>query len=542
MAETTATPSAPAAAAAAPAAAASPATTAAPASTPAAVAAPATTATPANPHEGKTSQEIIEQTFKDRLKFDDNGKITNVEEATGHKAEEIDAANDPNKIADETTPAKKVDEKTADGETKEADGETKTADGETEAGADENPYEASEGIAAKDLRDKIDASPALKQAFAENPELRNQVFANARMAARVDDYEQIFLSPAEAKVAAEAHGSYAMLGGLLGAVNPAQPESVQAFTRGMIEQTYLRNEDGEVLKNDKGEPRSSGAVGRYLKSMFALRLGNEMDGLQGQLVEAQRAGDDDRIEEISRDMEHAQWVAARLGLRPTAGADEDSLPEEVKRERAAIAEREKALDARETAARQKQESDFYEGVEVGTQKVFDVELERFLKTATGIDDHNRGITIRNIKVALEEAINKNSVYGSRYAEIERAANVNGFTPKLQQKLISLNLETMRSILAKPNGVAQKALTAAGASLLGKQSEADEAQAARESASRGDTRTALGTSRPGGAQTTMQIREDIVASYKAAHQGDQPDEAYIIGEQLKRGFAAAGAAR
>jgi hypothetical protein len=465
-----------------------------------------------------STEQVIKKTFEDRLKFDDKGNITNAEEAVEHPL---------------------VEEKKADANTEAAaaasEQKTETAEGAATETAEtaENPYESTEGIAAKDLSARINENPALKAELEKSPELRNQLYANARLAARVTEYEKVFMSPHEAQIAAEAHGSYSMLQGLLNQVDPAQPDTASAFVRAMVEQTYLRDEDGNILKNAQGQPRSSGAVGRLFKSKFGERVALDMQGLQQQLEQARAKGDDDAVENISNDMAAMERAAERLGLRAPSGADEgDTVPEHIRREKAALAEQKKQLDEREQTQRQQQQEQFDEGLAVATQEIFDSEIQSFLKNATGLDDHNRATVMRNVKLALQEHLNKNGYYADEY---DRAAS-RGNGAKTKQALVAINLKYMRAALQK--GVANKALTDAGAHLAWQQKRAEETQAARETASRGETRTALGIAKPASAMNTTQLRQQIVTEWQAAHNGEMPTQQQILHEQLTRGFAAA----
>jgi hypothetical protein len=470
--------------------------------------------------EPLSTEEQIQKTLKDKLKFDDKGNITNAEEAVKHPLEE------PAEKKDEAAAAAATTEKTEEQKAEEA----AAAAAETAA---ENPYESHEGIAAKDLSAKINENPALKAELEKSPELRNQLYANARLAARVGEYEKVFMSPDEAQVAAEAHGNFSMLSSLLNQVSYDKPETANQFLRAMVEQTYIRDEDGNVLKNDKGEPRSSGAVGRFVKTMFGQRLANDLHGLNQQLEQAKAKGDDDAVDNISNDLAAMERAAERLGLRTPSGADEGDLPEHVRREKQQIAEERKRLDEEKTTQRTQQQERFEEDLAVGTQEIFDKEIADFLKNATGLDEHNRAIAMRNIKLALQDHLNKNGYYGDEYDRAARQGN----GAKTKQKLLAINLKYMRSALQ--HHVADKALSDAGAHLAWQQKKVEETQAARETAARGDTRTALGTARPTGATNTAQLREQIVNEWKQSHGGEPPTQQQILHEQLVRGFAAAG---
>jgi hypothetical protein len=467
--------------------------------------------------EPLSTEQIIKKTLEDKLKFDDKGDITNAEEAVKHPLEE--------------TEVKKVDAAAkTETKTEEKTEEQKAADAAAEPA--ENPYESNEGIAAKDLSARINENPALKAELEKSPELRNQLYANARLAARVGEYEKVFMSPHEAQVAAEAHGSFSMLSGLLNQVSYDKPETANQFLRAMVEQTYLRDEEGQILKNEKGEPRSSGAVGRFVKTMFGQRLANDLHGLNQQLEQAKAKGDDDAVDSIQNDLAAMERAAERLGLRTPSGAEEGDLPEHVRREKQQLAEERKRLDEEKTTQRQQQQERFEEDLAVGTQEIFDKEIADFLKNATGLDEHNRAIAMRNIKLALQDHLNKNGYYGDEYDRAARQGN----GAKTRQKLLAINLKYMRSALQ--HHVADKALSDAGAHLAWQQQKVEETQAAREAAARGDTRTALGTPRPAGAMNTAQVRQQIVADYQQSHGGESPTQEQILKEQLVRGFAAA----
>lgn len=543
MATTPTTPNPASSAAAAPAAgtSAAPATTT-PAATPAATPGAAGTGTPttataqqagssASQQEHRSTQEIIADKLKEGLKFDAKGDISNAQEIAAGKADEVDKKNE---LGDGAGDAGAT-------ETKAADGETKTAEGEAAAGAEtteteENPYQPNEAIAAKDLSQKLKDNPELAAALEKAPELKNQLYANARLAARVGEYEKIFLSPQEATQAAEAHGTYTMLSGLLNSVDPGNPETGEQFFRAMLEQTYLRDEEGNVLKNEQGNPRTSGKLGSFIKTRFGNGLANKMQALANQRANAEQRGDYDAVDEISRNMEHLEYTAAEFGLRAPAGADEGEIPEEVKREKAALAEREKVLNERDATQRKEAESRFNEEVDVSTGEAFDREIGLLLKGATGLDDHNRATVLANIKRELETFMDSNKFFGNDY-DMLLTRDGGKFSPTTRQKVVALNLRYLQDALR--SGVAKKALADAGVHLAWQQKRAEDSQAAREAAARGETRTAMGQASPNGAPGTLQIRQSIIDAYKAAHDGDMPDSSYIIAEQLKRGLQLTG---
>lgn len=477
--------------------------------------------------EQRSTEQIVSDTLKERLHFDDKGDISNAQEIADGKVEEIARKND---LGDGTgtddTGAAGTETKTADGETKTADGDQADAAGET----DENPYQPTEAIAAKDLSEKIKANPELKNALEKSPELRNQIFANARLAARVGDYEKIFLSPQEAQQAAEAHGTYSMLTGLLNQVDPAQPDTGEQFFRAMLEQTYLRDEEGNVIKNEQGNPRTSGKLGAFMKTKFGDRIANAMQRLEAQKQQAEQRGDYDAAEEISQQMASVEVTATVMGLRAPVGAEEGEMPEEMKREKAALAEQRKQLDTERATQRAEAENRFEEEVAVSTGEAFDREIGLLLKGATGLDDHNRATVLANIKTSLKDFMEKNRFYANDY-DLLMQRDGGKFSPATRGKIAALNARYLQDALR--TGVANKALTDAGVHLTWQQKRAEDSQAAREATARGETRTAMGQASPGATPGTMQIRQSIIDDYKAKNGGDMPDSAYIIAEQIKR---------
>lgn len=361
--------------------------------------------------------------------------------------------------------------------TTEAPDTDNQADGQTEEGdLDQgDPYQLDTAIGARDLAARIADDPALEAALEANPELKNQLFANARRASRVDKYEEVFASPDEARVAAEQHGVFSNMRGLLADVNDLQ--TTGQFIDAMIEQSYLLNEDGTPQINPTtGKPRTDGSVGRLFKHAFELRALNWHKEFEQQNDEQGMAAID--------------YLMERLGAssKPSTSSEDESLPADVRARAAAVEQREKALAEQTKQQQETRETEFWDSVASLRKQKFDAELDKYFKNATGLVEANRPQITTEIKQELLRKVEENATFKTRYDRLKRQ----GLNETTKQSHVALAMEVMRDHLPK---IVSKAFAKFGEAAISQQKQQDATQAARAAASRGDGKTALGGARP-----------------------------------------------
>jgi hypothetical protein len=372
------------------------------------------------------------------------------------------------------------------------------------------------------LRTAISEDPALAAAIEAKPELKNKLFANARLAERATRYDEIIGSPDEATVAVEGYTALGNMSDLLGQIEDGKPQSIAPFIEAMVERSALRDENGEVLRRQDGSIVTDGSVGKLLKNFF---LGE----MQAGIAEATAKGDDDALAAYDVVME-------RSGLRPSTANDDQS--DELKSQREALeAERRQLTEQRERDASVATQA-FEQRVIEATDKVLNGSIDSIVKRATGLSDFERTTVIRNIHNRLATLVGTNRSYKTQRATIERLP----LGQKRQTEMTRLNTRFINDHLWT---IATEALENAGHSITTKAEQRQQRQAAREESSRAENRGSLPLAQ-GGAQSGPDQQfsiPQIEADLKARNNGRTPSVQEILTEKvLRKQRAAAGGTR
>jgi hypothetical protein len=445
------TPTVPTPAPSAPAPSSTPAASSAPASTPA-VSTPAPQSTPA-------AAPATEQSFEQRLA----AKIApGIKQAAGEPASAVETAAAAAATETEETPAGEAATLETDPPAEAAQVEEQPGEGEENA----FDFDAHEPLGPKALSEKIAANPELKAMIDANPEFRDQIYADSRLAAKAKQYGEMFGSPEEAKVVAESHQTFANLRSLMGSVKPGDMQSTQGVINAMLEQGALRDENGEVLRDAKGQMVTDGTVGRFLKNFFEMRL-NLFE------QQAKQQGDNETLAALDTIME-------RAGLRTPSSVDEDGMSEELKAERARIASERQELDQRrdqeQKAAQTRHDTAVFSKIDSNLDKSIGTILER----ATGLTDFTRSTVEGQLRSALQKAVQSNPSYQTELDRIERMP----IGPNREQKHVALATRYVQDHLLR---VAAPILQKAGVTLQKAAAAKQQTQAARAEAARSEIR-------------------------------------------------------
>jgi len=479
------TPTVPSAAASAPAAAPAPASTPA-ASTPATSSTPATPAPAAQP-AATQEPKSLEQALADKIRggFEPgdkkDGAAAQPESETERRAREEAAA----ATAEPGEPATAEQPKTEDQQTPEAEGE-----------ADFDDFAPDPtGIGPKDLAAKLAASPELKAAIDANPEVRDMLFANARLAAKAKPYVDMFGSVEEAQAVQQGHQQFAQIRNLMGSVKRDDVQSTQAVINAMLDADAMRDEDGNPLKDENGQVVTAGNTGRFLRNFFGQTL------LAAEAA-AKQSGDNEMLAAIDLLME-------RKGFRASSSAGEGE-DEGLKAERDAIAQERRQLDERKASEAQEtqkaHDTRVYDQIDAALDKSVDSILER----ATGLTEFARKAAQRDIRAALRKAIQSSPAYQTELDAIERMP----VGAKREKAHVAL---ATRYIQAKLRNAALPILTEAGITLSKKAASQAATEAARAESARSEVRStappARNNAQPGQPETTEQVKARLRESLK-----------------------------
>jgi hypothetical protein len=315
------TPTVPSAPVSAPAPTSSPAP-AASTSTPSTPSVQSTTpaAQPSTPAAVPTEQKSLEQRIAENIqKGYDKPAATSVEAQANEAAAQVfdtPAGESTETPAEQTAPEQPAAEQTA---------------GEDDA----FEWEAPRTATPKELIEKLNAKPELKAALEADPEIRDLIFSNARVAAKNKAYSELFGSVDEARTVSDGHKTFANLRNLMGQVKPGDLSSTQPFINAMLEQGALRDEEGNPLRRQDGSLVTDGSVGRLMNNLAQLRLANSKP-------KRKRTGDNETLAALDTIME-------RAGFRAPSSVAEDEMSDSLKAQKAELdAERKQMDEARAT--------------------------------------------------------------------------------------------------------------------------------------------------------------------------------------------------
>jgi hypothetical protein len=433
-----------------------------------------------------------------------------------------------NKPADTANPvdaqaaeaAAHVTETPAGESTEQPAAETQTPEqtaAETQPASDEDPFEweAPKTATPKELLDKLNAKPELKAALEADPELRDLIFSNARVAAKTKGFSELFGSVDEARAVSEGHKSFANLRNLMGQVKPGDLQSTQPFINAMLEQGALRDDEGNLLRRQDGSLVTDGSVGRLFNNMVQLRLSQ----IENQ---AKQSGDNETLAALDTIME-------RAGYRTPSSVDEDEMSDGLKAQKAQLDAQQKQMDE-QRATQQKEAQTNHDNTTFGK---IDLSLDKavgsILDRATGLTPFTRKTAEHSLRVGLKKSIAANPAYQAELDVIERmplgdkraARHVALATRYVQDHLLTV----ARPIFAEAGITIQKQADA------DKQTSAARAEAARSEV-RGSSAPAKPTAPQNAAQQNAQIRAQLTQQL-----GRDPSLEELLAARMRAGLAA-----
>lgn len=502
MSEATSTPAAPVSTPSAPAA------SAAPASAPAAVSAPAST-----PVAAPEAAPVVVAT-PEPAATSDAGKSTLqvMQEAQAKKEAEAAAAPTTEPVADVIPPAA---EKTPEQVAEEAAAAVVEEPAKPAADDDLPNFDDFDldpiALAPKELASKIDTDAALSAALDANPELKNEIFGNARLAAETAAFKEIVGSPQEAKVAVEGHATFMGISSAMSAIQDSDVKTLNPVMDEMLKASAIRNEAGELQYDQNGALVTNGMVGKFLRNSFKQRLELFAD----QFV---KANDEEGQAAIDILME-------RAGLRAPSSPNEEEMSAEMRTQHESIKAERAALD-REKQERATEVSKAYNTtVNTRIDAMMDSGIGSLLSRATGLNDFSRKTVESNIRKDLATEISKNPRFQAEMDDLDRLP----YGTDRQQKHMALATRYFQTGLAK---VATVRLAEAGAALTAKQQAQADKSAARAEAARSETRGALPVAKTAPVLNAHEQFAKVESDLRTTL-GRAPSTLEVLAENLKR---------
>lgn len=363
--------------------------------------------------------------------------------------------------------------------------EQQTTDSGEQQEEDSYSFDEDGFVGARDLAAKLDAIEALKGVLPDD--LRNEILANARIAEQMSPYREIFGSPDEARVVAQAAQDYSSIQSTFQAItadNVAQGTS--ALLNTMLRLSAYKDENGQPRRRDDGTYITDGTTTRFLNELFDRKF-------NASIVKKIEASGDEAAKAA------LDLVMERAGLRPST-ADNTNQDPTIAAERAKLAEERKQLSEQREADRQTAVKSYTDALNGDLNTLSQTAFDKLLSySEKALDPVTKTVVLAKLSKAVKAAIKADSGY-----QIEkRALESQPMTAARRQKEVALAKRWMATKLTK---VAKPILTEAGTTVTAKAAQKQEAQAARANAARGDVNGgAPGATRPTTAQTPQQQR-------------------------------------
>ena len=351
----------------------------------------------------------------------------------------------------------------------------------------------------RELNERINANPQLKQALESDPALRNAVFRNARLASETSQYKGIFPDVESAQYAAQSAATFREIDDLF--LNAATPNGTGRFLQKWAEMAMLTDERGNpVMEN--GVPKLHPAFTSMLNNM----RDNELNFLQ---QKAEKAGDQELI---------AALDIVRERISPASRARDEELPPHIKAAADHIKARETELNRRQLEQQYAEQvrSDRVIGDET-TGKI-NALIEPALNHAA-LSDFVRQTARSKIDDAIVESLARNRFFQARLAELARYP----LTPENRQQRVNLVMSHVQAI-AGP--IVRQVLREASQPVLQAQEDRRNKIDAQVARSRSEPKSSTSASSIGRSappdQLFEQIRNDYITRY-----GDEPSMQQVI---------------
>jgi hypothetical protein len=351
----------------------------------------------------------------------------------------------------------------------------------------------------KDLNERINANPALRQALEADPALRNAVFRNARLAGETSKYKEVFPDVESAQYAAQSAARFREVDELF--LNATTPEGTSRFLQKWAEMAVLTDEQGNPIM-DRGVPQLHPAFTSLLDNM----RNNELEFLR---QTAERNGDQELM---------AALDVVRERSSPASRAQDNELPPHIRAAAEQIRARESELNRRQLEQQSAEQARFNTVVgEEATQKI-DALIEPALNKAA-LSDFVRQTAREKIDNAIVESLGRNRFFQARMSELARYP----LTPQTRQQRLNLIMSHVQAI-AGP--VVRQVLREASQPVMRAQEERRSRIDAQVARSRSEPKGATSASVTGKSQAPEQLFEQIRNDYSSQH-GEEPSAQKLI---------------
>lgn len=360
--------------------------------------------------------------------------------------------------------------------------------------------EGEDVLSTKALNDRINANPALKQSLEADQPLRNAMFRNARLASEAAAYKELFPDLDSARYAADHAATYAGLDHAF--MNAGSRQGAEQFLSRWAQMAMLTDENGNVLRDQNGNPRMHGAWSSVNQHIFD----SQIDFVRRN---AERTGDHELV---------AALDVIRESISPSFPAT-DELPPHLRAAAESINRREQELTRQQLMQQEKDARAFEDSLGEAASEKINALIQPALEKAA-LSDFVRQTAREKIEDAIAESLDNNRFFQSRMAELSR------FPSSEEARQQRLNL-IMTHVQAIAGPIVRQVLREASQPIIKAQEDRRakiESQIAR---TRSEPKSVGGAALPNG---TNQTPEQILATAKTQLRdelGDEPSMQQVI---------------
>ncbi|HEV2986870.1 MAG TPA: hypothetical protein VG759_00400, partial [Candidatus Angelobacter sp.] len=281
--------------------------------------------------------------------------------------------------------------------------------------------EGDDVFSPRDLNERINGNPALRQALAADPALRNAMFRNARLAAETSKYKEVFPDVESAQYAAQQASTFREVDDLF--LNATNDQGIARFLWKWTEMATVRDEQGNPIL-ERGIPKVHPAFESLLNHMRS-------SDFEFMRKNAERDGDQELM---------AALDIVRERSSPASQARDEELPPHIRAAAEQIRARESELNRRQLEQQYAEQARFNHVVgEEVTQKI-DALIEPALDKAA-LSDFVRQTAREKIDSAILENLGRNRFFQARMAELDRYP----LTPEARQQRLNLIMSHVQAV-------------------------------------------------------------------------------------------------
>lgn len=343
-------------------------------------------------------------------------------------------------------------------------------------------------VGARDLATKLEGHQL-------PDDLKNELLANARIAEQLAPYREIFGSPEEAKVIAKAATEFSQVQATFQSITPENVgQGTSDLLNTMLQMSALKDEQGNPRRREDGTYITDGTTTRFLNELFDRKF-------QSAIVKKIEASGDDAAKAA------LDLVMERAGLRPST-ADQGQVDPTIAAERAQLKADREQLQQQQEAGRKSAVTQYTDALNGDLNTLSSGEFTKLLAHATGLTNFNRKGVLADLSKAVTAAIKADSAY-----QIEkRGLQAQPMSAARRAAEVALAKKWMATKLAR---VAKPILNEAGVEVGKKSASRQEAQAAREAASRGEVNGAApgAQTQPTDKTNPVQARASVAEALK-----------------------------